>query len=476
MRFARLAGPGWRSRRCASAARRSATRRWPTSRTCRSRTPWPRCGGSSRARSTSSTRATTTATPSSASAWSPRAGGIPEGFVLETKVDRDMDTGDFSGDRVRRSVEESLERLGLDRLGLVHLHDPEHISFEEGVATGGPLEALQQLKAEGVIAHLGVAGGPIDLMQRYIRTGAFDVVLTHNRFNLVDQSAEPLLDEAAELGVAVLNAAPFGGGILAGSKAAQGFFAYRAGEREILARIEHLHAAVRPPRRPARGRRAAVPDARAAHHRDAGRLRHAGGGRPADRERAPADSRGNSGRRSHHDRPARDIARAGSHRIARLTYAPERLELRTLGRTGLQVTPLCVGTSPLGNTPHRLPARRRAPARARDAPPRPRRPDQLHRHRQQLRRRRAPDRDSSSRELGGVPDGFVLQTKVDRDMDTGDFSGERVRRSVRGEPGAARARPARARPPPRPRGHLLRGGRRAGRPARGAASSSRTRA
>ena len=62
-------------------------------------------------------------------------GGIPEGFVLETKVDRDMDTGDFSGDRVRKSVEESLERLGLDGLGLVHLHDPENISFEAGVLT-----------------------------------------------------------------------------------------------------------------------------------------------------------------------------------------------------------------------------------------------------------------------------------------------------------------------------------------------------
>lgn len=57
--------------------------------------------------------------------------------MLQTKVDRDMATGDYSGDRVRRSVHESLERLGLERLGLVHLHDPEKISFE----AGGPLEA-----------------------------------------------------------------------------------------------------------------------------------------------------------------------------------------------------------------------------------------------------------------------------------------------------------------------------------------------
>jgi D-threo-aldose 1-dehydrogenase len=102
---------------------------------------------------------------------------------------------------------------------------------------------MQAMKEEGVIAHLGVAGGPIDLMQRYIRTGAFDAVITHNRYTLIDQSAEPLLDEAAELGVAVVNGAPFGGGILAGAPHAQGYYAYSGAGPELLERIEAMRAA-----------------------------------------------------------------------------------------------------------------------------------------------------------------------------------------------------------------------------------------
>ncbi len=85
-------------------------------------------------------------------------------------------------------MEESLERLGLDRLQLVYLHDPEKITFEEGTAAGGPLEALIDLRDQGVIGHLGVAGGPIDLELKYLATDVFDVVISHNRYTLVDQT------------------------------------------------------------------------------------------------------------------------------------------------------------------------------------------------------------------------------------------------------------------------------------------------
>jgi len=165
-------------------------------------------------------------------------GGLPAGYVLATKAD--PIGGDFSGDAVRRSVAGSLQRLGLDRLQLVHLHDPERISFADGMAAGGPVEALVDLQRQGVIEHLGVAGGPIPLLRQYLRSGAFQVVLTHNRFTLVDQSAEPLIDEAAALGVGVLNAAPYGGGFLAKGPDVQPNYAYQQADPERVQLVRDI--------------------------------------------------------------------------------------------------------------------------------------------------------------------------------------------------------------------------------------------
>ncbi|WP_437773598.1 aldo/keto reductase [Arthrobacter sp. KNU40] len=169
-------------------------------------------------------------------------GGLPEGFVLATKVDPIRGTSDFSGDRVRRSVEESLERLGLERLQLVYLHDPEKITFEEGVAAGGPLEALIELKDQGVIEHLGVAGGPIDLELKYLATDVFDVVISHNRYTLVDQTAEPLIQDAMTRGVAFINAAPFGGGMLVKGPDAAPNYCYRPASQAIIQRVREMEA------------------------------------------------------------------------------------------------------------------------------------------------------------------------------------------------------------------------------------------
>lgn len=161
-------------------------------------------------------------------------GGLPDGYVLATKADRDASTGDFSGEQIKRSIERSQRLIGLDRFQIVHLHDPEAAAFEDLMAPGGAVEVLRNYKEQGLIGALGVAGGPIDLMIRYVETGVFDAVLTHNRYTLLDRSAEPLLQLAARRGVAVLNAAPYGGGMLAKGPDAWPKYAYRAAAPELV--------------------------------------------------------------------------------------------------------------------------------------------------------------------------------------------------------------------------------------------------
>jgi D-threo-aldose 1-dehydrogenase len=170
-------------------------------------------------------------------------GGLPAGTVLATKVDPDPVTADFSGVRVRISLEESMERLGLDHIQLLHLHDPERMSFDFATAPGGPVDALVALKEQGLVDHLGVAGGPGPLLQRYLDTGVFEVVLTHNRYSLLDQSAETLFRTAHARGVGVLNAAPYGGGMLAKGPHVQTKYAYREGSDVIAAAAAAMKSA-----------------------------------------------------------------------------------------------------------------------------------------------------------------------------------------------------------------------------------------
>jgi D-threo-aldose 1-dehydrogenase len=167
-------------------------------------------------------------------------GGLPEGFVLATKADRDLQTGNFSGDQIRRSVERSLRLLGLDHLQLVYLHDPEHTTFEAIMATSGPADVLHRLRDEGVIGHIGVAGGPIDLMTRFVETGAFKVAISHNRYTLLNASASPFWDVCARYGVAAVNAAPYGGGMLAQGPDVYGRYAYEDADPDVLRRARAI--------------------------------------------------------------------------------------------------------------------------------------------------------------------------------------------------------------------------------------------
>jgi D-threo-aldose 1-dehydrogenase len=172
-------------------------------------------------------------------------GGVPDGYVLATKADRHLQTGDFSGDQIRRSIERSLRLLGLDHLPMLYLHDPEHAAFEAIMAPGGPVEVMRSFVDQGVVGHIGVAGGPIDLMVRYVETGAFEAVITHNRYTLLNRSADPLLTVAASRGLGVANAAPYGSGILAKGPSAYPRYAYQDAADDVIARTRQIEALCR---------------------------------------------------------------------------------------------------------------------------------------------------------------------------------------------------------------------------------------
>ncbi|MCS5734662.1 aldo/keto reductase [Herbiconiux daphne] len=171
------------------------------------------------------------------------AGGVPDGFVLQTKLDRHPVSGSFDADRMRASLDESLGRLGVDRLPILYLHDPEHIGFEAAMAPGGPVESLQRLRDEGYADHIGISGGPASMLLEFVETGLFDALITHNRFTLVDRTADRLIGAAHAAGVGVVNAAVYGGGILTQWPRASDRYHYSAAPTELLDAVDAMGAA-----------------------------------------------------------------------------------------------------------------------------------------------------------------------------------------------------------------------------------------
>ncbi len=170
-------------------------------------------------------------------------GGLPPGFVVSTKLDRDFATSRFDAARARRSLEESLQALHLDRVQLLHLHDPEHaVDLDEIIGPGGAIDELFKMKDEGLCDAVGLAAGRVDIMMPILRDREFDALITHNRFMLTNRNAEAMLELAAERGIAVLNAAPYAGGVFAKGTAAHPRYVYQEASDELLAPVRRVEA------------------------------------------------------------------------------------------------------------------------------------------------------------------------------------------------------------------------------------------
>lgn len=120
---------------------------------------------------------------------------------------------DFSADGVRRCLDGSLTRLGLDRIDLVLIHDPEDHPTE---ALEQAYPALHELRAQGVIGALGVGSKRWEVLHRFVREAEPDAVMLAGRYTLLEQPAlDQLLPDCLDRGVSVLNVGVFNSGLLA---------------------------------------------------------------------------------------------------------------------------------------------------------------------------------------------------------------------------------------------------------------------
>ena len=147
---------------------------------------------------------------------------------------------DFSTDGVRRSLEHSLERLGIDSVDVLYLHDPEEHDLDLSLGEGVP--ALSRLREEGLVSAIGVGSKSTEALLAGVRTGALDLLMVAGRFTLVEQ---PVLDEVIPncraRSVDVVNAAVFNSGLLAAdSPSADTRYEYGTVPDDVLARARSI--------------------------------------------------------------------------------------------------------------------------------------------------------------------------------------------------------------------------------------------
>ena len=164
-------------------------------------------------------------------------------LVLSTKVDREMESLRFDAARVRQSFEESLEALRVDRVDILHLHDPEYgRDLGEITADGGAIDEVFKIREEGLARSVGLAMGQIELMFRLLQQYPFDVALNHNRFTALNRQAEEMYSYAHEQGMGILNAAPYAGGVLAKGSDQATMVTYQEATEETIAPVRALEA------------------------------------------------------------------------------------------------------------------------------------------------------------------------------------------------------------------------------------------
>jgi len=173
------------------------------------------------------------------------AGKPRDEFIVSTKVGRllrpdaagwDGAYFDFSHDAVLRSLDESLERLRLDRVDVALVHDPDD-HYDD--ALRGAFPALRRLRDEGVAGAIGAGMNQTAMLLRFAQEADPDTFLVAGRWTVLDRSAgDELLPLCEERGIDVIAGGVFNSGVLAGGDT----FDYAAAPPDVVARVEQLRA------------------------------------------------------------------------------------------------------------------------------------------------------------------------------------------------------------------------------------------
>lgn len=166
----------------------------------------------------------------------------PDDLLIATKYGHGKP---FTADGIRRSVEQSLEALELQRIPLMMLHDPRGVEdMAQILGEGGALAGLRALQDEGLVGSIGVATGTIGPLHQAVDSNEFDVIQFPRLYTLVNRAAKTsgLLEKAKERGIGTQLAAPFTGNILATGVrgVANPLYAYWPAQPEIIEAVGRM--------------------------------------------------------------------------------------------------------------------------------------------------------------------------------------------------------------------------------------------
>ncbi|MEO6531270.1 MAG: aldo/keto reductase [Specibacter sp.] len=169
----------------------------------------------------------------------PAGAGDTQGFEVPADAVRRWDPSEAG---VRRSIEESLKRTGLDRIDVAYLHDPDVYDLDAGIRQALP--ALEKMRAEGLITAIGVGANSADALRDCVLGADLDVIMLAGRYSLLEQpAAADLLPLCRERGVGVVNVGVYNSGLLARPVVPEhANYNYAPAPADILAKAKALAA------------------------------------------------------------------------------------------------------------------------------------------------------------------------------------------------------------------------------------------